>query len=368
MRRNQGVAVGLVRCLRLLALFIILGVGTVPGVASAATGDSSGTAEGFSVQVSPSPLVGTVIPGQMSTFDLKIRNTSAQPQTLKMGLRAFSIDSLSGKVDLKNSPPDAVKDFVSFSNPTFNVAAGEIFNQHIKVNTPASAGFTYSFAVIIAQQNPPKSQAGQSAIQGSVAVFTLLSVDRPGAISRLQLDRVTVGRHVYEYLPATFTVKLRNSGNTLVQPKGNIYIQRHVGDTKPLAVLDLNSSSGYILPNSARSISSEWQTGFPHYKTVTNSVGASEKKLSYEGGDFSKLRFGKYVAKVVAVYSDGGRDVPLEADISFWVIPWRLLLICLVIVTVCVVGLVTILRKSTRVIKRPYHRHTNQRVSDVKKD
>jgi hypothetical protein len=282
-----------------------------------------------------------------------------------MGLKAFSIDSVSGKVDLKNTPPATVTDFVSFSNPVFTVAAGEIFTQRIIVDTPPTAGFTYSFAVVISQQNPPKAQSGQSAIQGSVAVFTLLSVDRPGATSKLQLEQVTVSRHMYEYLPASISVKLKNTGNTLVQPRGNIYIQRRADDTKPLAVLNLNDSGGYILPNSSRSITAEWQDGFPHYKTVTNNAGTSEKKLSWDGGDFTKLRFGKYVAKVVAVYSDDGRDVPLETDLTFWVIPWRFLLVCLLIAAICIVGLVTILRKSGKVLKRPYARKKGQ---DAKKN
>jgi hypothetical protein len=336
----------------LLPFCLFIGALT-PIVSAATTGDQT---EGFSVQVSPSPLIGTLTPGKLSTFDLQIRNTSTQPQALKMGLRAFSVDGTSGKVDLKNDPPELVKDFVSFSNPTFNVAAGEIYTQRITVNTPSTAGFTYSFAVVISQQNPPKAGSGQSAIQGSVAVFTLLSVDRPGATSKLQLEKVTINRHVFEYLPATVSVKLRNSGNTLVQPRGNIYIQRHADDTKPLTVLDLNSTDGYILPGSSRTISADWTDGLPHYKTVTTGEGQSEQKLDWSGGDFTKLRFGKYVAKVVAIYNDGGRDVPLEADITFWVIPWRILLVCLVIVAIIVVGLFTILRKSGRALKLPARR------------
>lgn len=276
-----------------------------------------------------------------------------------MGLRSFSIDSKTGKVDLKNSQPSEVKDFVSFSNPTFSVEAGQIFTQHIVVATPKSAGFTYSFAVVISQQNPPQAKAGESAIQGSVAVFTLLSVDRPGATSKLTLSELKVGRHVYEYLPATISVKLRNEGNTLVQPKGTIYIQRKSDDTKPLASMELNKASGYILPNSERTLSVDWQDGFPHYTTYTGSDGQSHKKLDWDGGNFTKLRFGRYVAKVVAVYNANGRDVPIQAEITFWVIPWRVLLIILVIVIICVVGLVTIIRKSSKAIPHPKRNRKN---------
>jgi ABC-type glycerol-3-phosphate transport system permease component len=36
------------------------------------------------------------------------------------------------------------------------------------------------------------------------------------------------------------------------------------------------------------------------------------------------LRFGKYTAKMLLVFDDGARDVPIEGVVSFWVIPWRL--------------------------------------------
>jgi hypothetical protein len=300
--------------------------------------------------------VQTIKPGVTSKFDLQVRNTGNETQNLKMGLRAFSIDTASGKVDLKNSQPAEVKDFVSFSNPTFSVQAGQIFTQHIIVATPKTAGFTYSFAVVISQANPPQAQSGQSAIQGSVAVFTLLSVDRPGAISKLTLSELQVSRHVYEYLPATISVKLKNSGNTLVQPRGNIYIQRHSDDTKPIASIKLNAADGYILPGSVRTLNVDWQDGFPHYSSSTGSDGQTHKNLDWDGGNFTKLRFGRYVAKVVAVYTDNGRDVPIQAEISFWVIPWRFLLILLAILLVCVVGLVTIVRKSSKVVPHPHRK------------
>ncbi|MGB3073255.1 MAG: hypothetical protein WBB68_03290, partial [Candidatus Moraniibacteriota bacterium] len=37
------------------------------------------------------------------------------------------------------------------------------------------------------------------------------------------------------------------------------------------------------------------------------------------------LRFGKYTAKMLLVYDDGTRDIPIEGVVSFWVMPWRLI-------------------------------------------
>jgi hypothetical protein len=48
------------------------------------------------------------------------------------------------------------------------------------------------------------------------------------------------------------------------------------------------------------------------------------QELQWNWADASKLRWGKYTAKLLFVYDDGKRDVPVEGEVSFWVIPWRL--------------------------------------------
>ncbi|MBX4197687.1 hypothetical protein KW801_04025, partial [Candidatus Saccharibacteria bacterium] len=50
--------------------------------------------------------------------------------------------------------------------------------------------------------------------------------------------------------------------------------------------------------------------------------------------DFSKLphlKFGHYTANLLAAYDNGQRDVPLEASVSFWVVPWRLIIMVILI-------------------------------------
>lgn len=308
---------------------------------------------GFALQVTPSPLVATIKPGESSTLELVIRNSANETQELKMGMRSFTVDEQSGQVDLGNAEPADVKSFVSFAEPNFTLDAGEILIQKITIKTPTDAAFTYSFAITIGRQNPTPSNGSTTTIEGSVAVFTLLSVDRQGAERKFELSQMSASKKMYEYLPADFSIKLRNTGNTLVQPKGTIYIQRGSNDASPLATIPLNPTSGYILPNTNRILTSSWNEGFPHYETKTDeSTGQSKRTLVWNWGDLSKLRIGKYTAKVVAVYDDGLRDVPVVAEVTFWVMPWRIILVFFVIVLLFVIGLIVTLRGSARAIKR----------------
>src|SRR6185369_16774344 len=130
------------------------------------------------------------------------------------------------------------------------------------------AGFSYSFALVISRQSEPKPTAGGRLIKGSVAVFTLLNVDRPGAKSSLQVVSFSSSKRLYEYLPATLDIRFRNDGNTIVQPYGNIFVQRGNKDKTPLATLAVNDKRGYILPDTSRTVTAEWNEGFATYQTV----------------------------------------------------------------------------------------------------
>lgn len=326
---------------------------------------SAQTDEGFSLQVSPSPLVATVGPNADTTLELQIRNTNTTPQALKMGLRSFTIDSASGQVKLGDAPLADVLSMISFASPTFTLEAGQIFTQRIYVHTDKNKGFSYNFAVTVSQQNPPKAVKGQSTIAGSVAVFTLITVNKPGAERKFELSKLSVSKHSYEYLPAEISIKLKNTGNINVQPVGSVFIQRHSDDTKPLATLAINDGGGYILPGTSRTFTASWNDGFPHYETV--SVGdKATHKLIWRGSALSKLRMGRYVAKVVAIYDDGGRDIPVMAEISFWVIPWRMLLAAFVVIAILVVGVFVTLRSAARTARRASRRikHTSKNHSD----
>ena len=310
---------------------------------------------GFSVQVTPSPIVVSLQPGVQKTVELKIRNTAAQQEELKMGMRTFSFDTTTGQVQLQDEPPKEVADWVVFENPIFTVAAGEWFTQRITFSPPQTAGFAYSFAITVGRSQPQTQTGGKAAIEGSVAVFTLLNIDRPDASRKLEIVRISSQKKLYEYLPSTFTVRIKNSGNTIVRPGGNVYIQRTESSTAPLSVLPLNDAGSYILPNTEREVSMTWSDGFPVYKTVDG-----KQKLAWNWGDLQKLRIGKFSAKAIVVYNDGQRDVPVEAVVTFWVFPWKLAVIVLVISALIVVGVVTIIKKIVQKTHSSKKSHENK--------
>ncbi len=304
---------------------------------------------GFSVQVSPSPIIESIDPGVSKTVELKIRNQNTQKETFKMGLRAFGVDNNSGEVQLKNEEPIDVVSWVTFAEPVFSVDAGQWFTQKVIFDVPKDAGFTYSFAITVSRANPVQEAGGKTTIEGSVAIFALLSTNRSDAVRKLDISSFISKRKVYEYLPANFLLKIKNSGNTIVQPTGNIYIQRSLNSTEPIDILSVNGTGAYVLPDVTRTLQSDWTKGFPAYKDTSDS---GKKKLFWNWSDLQNLRIGHYVAKAIVVYNDGVRDIPAEANIDFWVIPWKLMGGLLVIAALVITGVVSVIRKTMKVARK----------------
>jgi hypothetical protein len=70
----------------------------------------------------------------------------------------------------------------------------------------------------------------------------------------------------------------------------------------------------------------------------------------------SKLRFGHYTAKLALVYNDGQRDVPISGTLSFWVVPWRMVGIGLVVLLFMAIGFWSTFRRFGRFAKSQANR------------
>ena len=310
----------------------------------------------FTIQVSPSPLVITLKPGVAQTATLTIRNLSNHSETLIPKLNAFTVGENTTDVKLLDSAPAELTDWISFGQPSVKIAAGSSQQLDVRYNTPKNVGFSYSVAITLNRADDSTQQSGAH-YKASVAVFNLINIDRPDAKRELTITSFSADKSTYEFLPATFKLTVKNTGNVIVQPSGNIFVQRGFNSNKPLAAIALNPGGGYILPGSSRTLESSWSKGFPNYVTEKDDNGKTSKHLNWDWKHIGDLRFGKYTAKVVLVYNDGRRDVPLTSSDSFWVIPWRVIFFVILILVILVTGVVgwgKIIARGTGKIRKKY--------------
>ena len=295
--------------------------------------------DGFNIQVSPSPLAITLTPGQRQTATITIRNLSSHSETLTPQLNGFTIGSDGEKIELQSTVPLGLGEWISFKQQTITIAPGGSQPLEVIYNTPANVGFSYALAITLSQTDK-KAEGQGPALKGSVAVFNLININRSDAKRELAVESFKSDKARYEYLPASFALTVKNSGNVIDQPAGNLFIQRSFEDTNPIATIPINQTNSYILPDTSRKLSTEWVDGFPHYV----SDGAGKMHLSWDWSKLNSLRMGKYVAKVVLIYNDGQRDVPLIASTTFWVIPWKLIVATVVVGGLVITGIIAWIR------------------------
>lgn len=311
-------------------------------------------AEGeFYLQVSPSPLVVTLKPGQTTSYDLRIRNAGSTPEKLAIAPRTFTVKDNGDIVFDDTKKPPEIGDWVSFSHENFTVAPGEWYTQKVKFAIPQEAGFSYSFALVISRADGSQTENSGRALKGSVGIFALVNIDKPGATRILELEDVSAEHGVYEYLPAKINVRLKNTGNSIVRPGGNVFIQRGSNDPAPINTLPLNETEGHILPGNSRTLAVNWLQGYPSTTITTDGNGQTKEEQDWNLTHLSDIRIGYYTAKVVAIYNDGQRDIPVMGEVGFWVIPWKIILGIVAVVGLIGAGAWSI---TSKLVKSPQKR------------
>ena len=96
-------------------------------------------ASDFYIQVSPSPLVTTVKPGQTQNLELKVRNSGTGTEELRIDPRRFNVDKTTGEVTLDDQTPSEIAKWISFSTPTFKIKPGEWTTLKIRIAIPKEA-------------------------------------------------------------------------------------------------------------------------------------------------------------------------------------------------------------------------------------
>lgn len=332
----------MIRHFLLIGLLVILT--SLPTTKLQAADESSNI---LSLKINP-PIVQLITkPGQPISYTIRIQNTGTQAEQVRVDRLKFSAEGEDGNPTL--AEPDPTDDFMEWftvSETSLKLAVNEerLVKVVIHPHSSAVGGYYYalSFKRDIRTQKQEES-GSKSIITGGVATLILLTVDAPNVTRSLELVDFGTTRRVYEYLPVELSVRLKNTGDVHLVPDGSIFIDSKGADT---ATIDFNPASGNVLPNSNRTFTLAWNDGFPvrqpkqvDDKVVTDKNGRAVQELKWDLTQVPKFRIGKYVAKVVVVYHDGVRDVPLRGEVSFWVLPWKLLLIGLLIVWFFLLGL-----------------------------
>jgi hypothetical protein len=284
----------------------------------------------YDVTVSPVFFDLSSNPGTVLTERVRIRNNTTSPLPIKLQVKRLTGDT-NGELTLRDTNPDNSLSWIKFDNDKLVAKPLEWTDVNFTIDIPKEAAYGYYFAISFTQDNTSDIKRTGTTITGAAAVPILLNVKKPGASAQAKLLQFSVQNYINEYLPVKYDVKVTNQGNVHVSPHGNIFISN--GSNKDIAVLDVNNALSNIIPNTNKTFEVSWLDGFivkqPVIENNQPKLDKNGKPVEFLQINWNKLtsfRFGKYTANLILVYDNGTKDVPLEASVSFWVIPYKVII------------------------------------------
>jgi hypothetical protein len=338
------------------------------GAASSTNATDSTAGRSLNLITSPLPIDLSTKPGTTVSADLRIKQADGVPETLQLSLLKFAAFGDAGKPQLLDrGPGDDYFDWVKFDKTHFTAPSDVWQTIHMTINVPKSAANGYYYAVTFTRAGDAVRQPGTAnALAGGTAILVLLNAEVPNQKRTMDLVSFQADHRFYEFLPSNFNIRFHNTGNIHLVPNGDVFVTKA---STQVATLPINAEQGNILPNSFRVFLASWEDGWPHNENlmkgntiVLDSKNNPKTHLVYANGKPNAsavaphFRFGKYTAHLLAVYDNGTRDVPIEATVSFWVIPWRFLLAVLALTLLIGFGIWALARSAVGSARRMGHK------------
>ena len=304
--------------------------------------------QNFDLTVSPVFFDFSSNPGDKITNRIRIRNNTTSDMKVKIGVGKMAGD-VNGDLTLKSSNNDDTLSWINFNSTEITAKPLEWTDIPFTIKIPGDAAFGYYWAITFAQEGNGTLGKTGAALTGASAVPILLNVKHAGAKAEGKVAEFQVDPYVSEYLPVNFTVKIQNVGNIHIKPIGNVFIRS--GNNKDLAILDINSEQGNIIPGTIRQFNTSWADGFLVKEPVLefgepkkDKNGNVIEKVSINWDKLTSFRIGQYTADLLLVFDDGTKDVTLSGETTFWVFPWKAVLIILAVLIFLIIALRFILK------------------------
>lgn len=287
----------------LLALCALL-VALIP-LTSIAQSPNQTASQALEINPPVLPLSGD--PGEVITAQIAIRDVSDSPLVVKGEINDFVAAGEDGtpKILLEEgeTSPYSMK---SWFGPlsTLTLKPKQIENLPITITIPANAAPGGYYSVIRFTATPPEMSSNGVSLSASLGALVMLQV-KGDVTQKMNLEEFFVEKDAkkssfIEAAPLDFVVRIRNEGTIHEQPTGVITVNDMFGNKT--AGVNVNLERRNVLPGSIRRFQS------PLDKSVI--------------GD--KILFGRYTAELSISY---GSDKTTISTLSFWVIPWKVIVI-----------------------------------------
>ena len=277
-------------------------------------------------------------PGETVPIVAKLFNETNEALTLQPSVMSFTSKNENGQPDFFDDKTGLdLQHWISVP-AVVTLAPQETKSVVVNVDVPKSADPGGHYAAIFWGTTPAKVDSG-AGIEGRIAM--LLLVDVAGNTKEdAKIIQFSVGSAVQTHLPVSFVARFENSGSVHIHPAGDIIVRNMFGRLSTTLPFNIQPSTGNVLPKSIRRFDLSW-------------VKEDPKNLTTEWSrEWHNFALGRYTAELDATY--GASNKLIRATTSFWVFPWMVMTVGLVLLIVIILILRVIIINYNKSIIRKY--------------
>ncbi len=251
-----------------------------------------------------------VDPGTYKEGLMKVINDADEPVTFSVTTQDFIVVDTNGTPNIL--PPNTLNNKYSASS-WIGVSPGyftiqphqkQELNYYLQVPQDAKPGGHYAAVIFEPIDKTAPKGSGASTV---TKVGTLFYVGVKGDIKENAKVTAFTTNGFSEYGPIKILTQIKNMGDLHIKPIGNITITDMLG--RKMATLPLDEHN--IFPETARD-----------FENIFN----------------QKLLFGPFKATFLASYGKEN-NLPLMATLTFWVLPWKIMLVVILVIVAVVLGI-----------------------------
>lgn len=277
------------------------------------------------ITISPPKLELTADPGKLVSSEFILINEEKNERKLYLSAENFEAQ---GETGVPNFLPGdtGLASWVKVQNEVI-LLPGETKRVPFQINVPSSADVGGHFAAIFWSSVPPDAIEGGKVSVGAksgVLLFLRVSGDTNEAGGLIEF-KTKNNKKLFSMIPVDFFYRFQNNGSDRINPIGSISIKNMFGGLT--ADLSANKQQGNVLPGSIRKYEIRWGDSTNQKKGFWNSVKQ----------EWKNFHFGYYKANLDISYGTKGDKASLVY--GFFMFPWQLLLIIIVILGLVIFGL-----------------------------
>lgn len=267
--------------------------------------------------VGPGKIELEINPGESKTATIKVTNRTGSTRNFRLEVEDFtgSRDPSASVVLLGDQRgPYSLKDFLHFEATTFELENGEQAFVPVRVTLPTDVEPGGRYGSVLVSTTAKEGATGQSSAIVS-RIGTLFFVRVPGDVKeegRLSGFQTLNAQKFFGSGPITFRLLYENNGSVYLNPYGEVRIKNIIGQEVGVVEVD----PWFSLPQSLRVREVSWERAF---------------------------LFGRYTA--VASINRGYDNVIDTEVLTFWVLPWKILVPGFLVILLLVLALRVIITR-----------------------